>query len=103
MAVSAHLVVGCSSDSEISADRAVLAGLQAAGSDLSKPHPIEFFLYFPTREAADRALPKVLENELTAEVKKAETDEEWLILDTKNTIPNASGIQAIRRRATILS
>jgi hypothetical protein len=81
----------------------VLAGLQAAGSDLSKPHPIEFFLYFPTREAADRALPKVLENELTAEVKKAETDEEWLILATKNMIPKEVDLANLGSRLTAIA
>jgi hypothetical protein len=38
---------------------AVLAQLEDAGSDLSKPHPLEFTLYFPTRDAAMAALPEL--------------------------------------------
>ncbi|MEQ1934899.1 MAG: ribonuclease E inhibitor RraB, partial [Fimbriimonadaceae bacterium] len=33
-------------------DDEVLAQLKLAGSDLSKPHMVEFFLYLPTRESA---------------------------------------------------
>jgi hypothetical protein len=36
-------------------DRAVLEQLRAAGSDLSKPHQIDFYLYFTTEEAAQKA------------------------------------------------
>jgi hypothetical protein len=38
-------------------DQAVLVQLRKAGSDLSKPHNIEFFLYFPTRSVAEMAAP----------------------------------------------
>lgn len=36
-------------------DEAVLIQLKNAGSDLSKPHKIEFFLYFPTQADAEQA------------------------------------------------
>jgi regulator of RNase E activity RraB len=36
-------------------DMALIAKLAASGSDLSKPHLIEFFLYFPSQPAAEGA------------------------------------------------
>jgi len=39
-------------------DRSVLVQLRRSGSDLLKPHNIEFFLYFPTQSVADKATPK---------------------------------------------
>src|SRR5204863_6747402 len=36
-------------------DQQVLDQLKAAGSDLSKPHSIDFFLYFPSEDAAKQA------------------------------------------------
>lgn len=50
---------GCSSPeqglNQNDPDQQVLDQLKAAGSDLSKPHKIEFFLYFPSKEKADGA------------------------------------------------
>ena len=40
-------------------DAQVIAQLQQAGSDLSKPHPIEFFLYVTTQEATDRLVSRI--------------------------------------------
>ncbi|UUZ47407.1 ribonuclease E inhibitor RraB [Massilia sp. B-10] len=40
-------------------DAQVVAQLRKAGSDLSKPHPVEFFLYFPSKAAADRVSDKL--------------------------------------------
>ena len=36
-------------------DQLVLVQLRKSGSDLSKPHKIEFFLYFPTQSIAENA------------------------------------------------
>ena len=36
-------------------DALTLDQLKRAGSDLDKPHPMEFFLYFPTEESARQA------------------------------------------------
>jgi hypothetical protein len=42
-----------------SGDALVLAQLKKAGSDLSKPHSIEFFLYLPTQETAEKAADQI--------------------------------------------
>jgi hypothetical protein len=35
--------------------------LAKAGSDLKKPHDIDFFFYFPTQDAAEKAAPNLAE------------------------------------------
>ncbi|HXE42414.1 MAG TPA: ribonuclease E inhibitor RraB, partial [Candidatus Baltobacteraceae bacterium] len=44
---------GCSKKPDL--DESVLIQLKKAGSDLSKTHKIEFFLYFPTQAKAEQA------------------------------------------------
>jgi len=52
-------------------DQAVLVQLRKAGSDLSKPHNIEFFLYFPTRSVAEMAASPIRDAGFEVEVKRA--------------------------------
>ena len=40
-------------------DQQVLDQLKKAGSDLSKPHKIEFYLYFPTNKTSPIRPPKM--------------------------------------------
>jgi len=40
-------------------DLAVLSRLEELGSDLSKPHHIDFFLYFPSEELAKSAASEI--------------------------------------------
>src|SRR4051794_13152266 len=51
-------------------DAAVIEQLRAAGSDLSKPHELDFFLYFPT-EAAAHAASEEIKGDFTVEVRPA--------------------------------
>jgi hypothetical protein len=37
-------------------DAQVIEQLRIAGSDLSRPHDVDFFFYFPSREQADAAI-----------------------------------------------
>jgi hypothetical protein len=50
-------------------DQIVLEQLRKAGSDLSKPHKIEFFLYFPTQSSASKASVKIKEMGFEVEMK----------------------------------
>ena len=84
-------------------DAQVIAQLKKAGSDLSKPHPIEFFLYVPTREAADRLAAKVRESHFRAEVKPAAQGSEWLVLATKSLVPTVANLVEVRNQFTALA
>ena len=78
-------------------DESVLIQLKKAGSDLSKPHEIEFFLYFPTQAAAEQAALRIREGGFEVEVKQAAKGADWLCFATKTMIPKLSDLQQIRR------
>ena len=78
-------------------DSSVLTQLEKAGSDLSKPHDIEFFLYLPTEAAAESAASRVSEHGFVAAVSPPLEGAPWLCLVTKTMIPTVSELQRIRR------
>jgi hypothetical protein len=83
---------------EADADQQVLDQLREAGSDLSKPHPLEFYLYFPTEELAHRAAEKIADDGYSVEVKRAAQRSDWLCYVTKRMAPKRAEIAAIGKR-----
>jgi hypothetical protein len=79
-----------------SGDALVLAQLVTAGSDLSKPHSIEFFLYFPTDEAAQKAAEEIRRKGFGTKVERAAQGPNWLCLATKAMVPDLGAIEGIR-------
>ena len=69
-------------------DARVLAQLRKAGSDLSKPHAIEFFLYVPTREAAERLASKLRTIKFETKVAASPQADHWLVSATKSMVPD---------------
>ncbi|HJX83783.1 MAG TPA: ribonuclease E inhibitor RraB [Candidatus Angelobacter sp.] len=85
-------------------DELVLRQLKKAGSDLSKPHGIEFFLYFPTQSVAEQAAARIREQGFVVEVRPAaQSNSEWLCFATKTMVPDLSALQKIRRDFTALA
>ncbi len=80
------------------ADQRVLEQLRAAGSDLSKPHDLEFYLYFPTEEAASRVAGKIRSDGFNVEVKLAAQGSAWLCYATKRMVPERNKIVALGKR-----
>ena len=78
-------------------DEAVLNQLRKAGSDLSKPHPVEFFLYFPSQDFAERAKTHVQSAGFAAKVEHAAQGETWLCFATKSAVPELATMQKIRK------
>lgn len=79
MAVGAMLVYRTPAARD-SRDTAVIEQLRAAGSDLSKPHPLQFYLYVPTEEAAKRAAVVLSRQEFQVGVRTAAMGSGWLAL-----------------------
>ena len=84
-------------------DAQVLAQLKMAGSDLSKPHPMEFFLYAPTKEAAERLELKVQALHFETKVQPAAKGPDWLVLATKSMVPKQADLALIREQFTALA
>ena len=84
-------------------DEAVLIQLRKAGSDLSKLHTIDFYLYFPTQSAAEQAAAQMRQTGYTVEVKRAAKGNDWVCLGTKKVIPELSTMQGITRDLSALA
>ena len=84
-------------------DAQVLAQLRKAGSDLYKPHPIEFFLYAPTKEAAERLEQKVRALHFETKVQPSAQGSAWLVLATKSMLPNQADLVLLREQFTALA
>ena len=84
-------------------DQQVLEQLKKAGSNLSKPHQIEFFLYFPTQSAAQQVAEVIEKSGFTVTVKPAAKGPNWLCFATKAMVPELSALQKIRKDFDTLS
>jgi len=90
--------------SEAAPDVAVLSQLRQAGSDLSKPHDIEFFMYFPSEAAAETIASLLTSRGFLVEVKAAASGKpEWLALATRSMVPEAAELVRLRSVLTELS
>jgi hypothetical protein len=88
---------------EADVDQQVLDQLREAGSDLSKPHPLEFYLYFPTEESAHQAAERIVDDGFSVEVKRAAQRADWLCYVTKRMAPKRTEIAAIGQRFRALA
>jgi regulator of ribonuclease activity B len=84
-------------------DEAVMSPLGKAGSNMSKPHPVEFFLYFPAEQIARQAAEKIRLDGFEANVRPAATGDQWLCFATKPIEPSLENMENIRREFTALA
>jgi hypothetical protein len=78
-------------------DAQALTQLRLAGSNLRKPHQMEFFLYVPSQLAAERVAEKVRALEFTTKIQHAATGSDWLVLATKKMIPTEAKLAELRK------
>jgi len=84
------------SKKKLDLDQSVLAQLRKAGSDLSKPHNLEFFLYFPTQSIAEESALPMRNAGFRVDVKRAAQGDAWLCFATKTMVPELPDLQKIR-------
>ena len=93
-----------SDDSQPSSDATVLAQLRKIGSDLSKPHVIEFFMYLPSDAAAQRVAESLRTKGFNVTVgPSARGDPERLTVATRSMVPELAEIERIRTMLTAIS
>jgi hypothetical protein len=74
-------------------ENAVLDQLRASGSDTTKPHNFEFYIYLPSQVAANEAAGKILQSGFTgAEVSASGCGASWLCLAKKTLIPDETNL-----------
>ena len=76
-------------------DEAALKQLRNAGADLSKQHNIEFFVYFPSQFAAEKAAIRIKKSGFHTSIKNSEKGD-WLCLAKKKMVPELSKIRNFR-------
>lgn len=87
----------------LSGDAKVVEQLRQAGSDLSKPHVVEFFMYFPAEAGALNVARKVGEAGFTAEVKPAASGNlPWLTFATRSMVVTVEEMERLRSTLTEL-
>ncbi len=84
-------------------DADTLEELARVGSDLTRPHDIEFFLYLETEAEAEAIAAQVRREGFRAEVRPTETDTCWLCLATRTMRPELEALHRWRARFTTLA
>lgn len=78
-------------------DAAVVAQLAKAGSDLSKPHSIDFYLYFPTESGAKWAADRLAYMKFQVEVRPPQENiPQWQLLATRSMRPDVKELEELR-------
>ena len=87
-----------------SGDLQVIESLKKHGSDVSRPHPIDFYLYFPSESAARRACSSLTSGGFTAlRVSQLDASSPWLCLVQKTLVPTDEALTEIRSRLTAIA
>lgn len=82
------LISGCGLLNSGSSDQATLDALQEAGSDLSKIHPFNFYLYHPEQLGAQQLCASLRDKGFQVTVRRGAIEEEWLCQATLNMVPS---------------
>lgn len=83
-------------------DGATLDELARAGSDLTREHLIEFFLYFPQQPAAETVAAMLLAEGFETKVQRSEPAGDWTVLAIRRMRPELAPLRAMRDRLTAL-
>jgi regulator of RNase E activity RraB len=76
---------------------AVIDGLREAGTDMDAPHLLEFYSYFPSREAADRAAKALVSKGYKTEVDGPDEDKEFELYASRESKLDVAAIDAFER------
>lgn len=73
----------------------VIELLKRAGSDLTKPHEFDFYLYLPSEAVARQAAEKVRASEYAAQVRPSGKGNRWLCLASATIVPENASLSEI--------
>jgi hypothetical protein len=81
---------------ETAEDQDVLDQLRAAGSNLAKPHHIDFYLYLPSEGDAQAAEAELRSLGYTVTVREGPDSIHWLCLASRTMMPTVQGLTEAR-------
>ncbi len=80
-------------------DEQVLDRLKTKGVDLTKPHSVEFFLYFGEQKDAGKAADQIKALGFQIEIRPpGGSASNWLCYSTKTVVPELATLREIRRQ-----
>jgi hypothetical protein len=81
----------------------VLEQLRKNGSDTSRPHTFDFYLYLPTETAAQEAAKRLIKRNYLVDVRPAAKGPDWLCLANSTLIPETAPLTEIGQFFTQLA
>ena len=91
-------VSGCGLIGGGSSDQATLDQLRDAGSDLSKPHPFDFYLYHPEQSGAEQLCATLSADGFQVDVRESALGGEWLCLASLTMFPTIENLAELDAR-----
>jgi hypothetical protein len=73
-------------------DQATLDQLRQAGSDLSKPHPFDFYLYHPEQSGAEQLCNALVSDGFQVSVGESAAGGDWLCLASLTMLPSIENL-----------
>ena len=78
-------------------DQEILEHLKERGSDLSVPHEIEFYVYFPTEEGARQASEEIVKEGFRVNILADPSGNRWLCLSLREFVPTYEAVTAYKK------
>lgn len=79
-------------------DAQVIEQLTEGGSNLTRPHNIEFRFYFPSRELAERVTGTLRADGFQVSVEEVAQGNQYIVRATRAMVPLLSELQSLRSR-----
>ncbi len=93
----ALITTGCSILNLNQSDAAALDSLREAGSDMSKPHPFDFYLYHAEKAGAQFLCAELEQEGFDASVLEGAIEGEWLCLAKSTFVPSIERLSDFQR------
>ena len=90
-------------ETEVALDQQTLGQLRSAGSDLSKTHTIQFYLYVPSQQDANAAATTLQANDFDTVVMPGADGRNWLCLGQKSMTPTIENLTEARQVFKVLA
>lgn len=105
LAVLAYVLISANRAGQVAVpDLRVLSQLRQVGSKLNQPHKVDFFLYLPSQDSADRVAKDPSFRGYDVQVKPgAQDSSEWLVQASKTMIPDLKVLVEIREHLSALA
>jgi len=92
----AVFISGCSLLNVAASDQAALDSLRDAGSDLTKPHPFDFYLYHPDESGAVQICTQLRDDGFQITVMEGADASDWLCLASMSFEPSIEKLSELQ-------